>query len=550
MEVVVVGHKNPDTDSVASAIALAELLNSKGLFNAVPARVGNLTPETRYILDVCGFKEPMLVTDVRPRVSNIMTKNVTYVVSGTPVKKAGDILILKGVRSVPVVDKDLRVLGLFSVESFSRSYLKDFLGVRVKLVNIPLRNIVDVVGCEVVNGDLDTLISGHIYVGAMSLNTIRARYSFTNNVVIVGDREEVQLEAISSKASLLIITGGLRPSDNVINLAKRYGIPILISPYDTYTTARLVDLSRPVDLFMDVAETVLETTYVQDVVRIMSTKLVRSIVVTDEYGRLTGIVTRSDLIKDYRRKIALVDHNERSQSVDGIDEAQILAVIDHHRVSGDIKTSDVILFRTEPVGSTATLIWKLMKEWGIKLRESTLKLLLYAVLSDTLLLKSPTTTYDDLACVRELSNELGINLSDAINVVRYALSLNEPQDINDVIRSDIKEYEVDGYRFAIAQIFTVDPNRYLKHKDELLSRMCEAADLNGFKLYMLVITNYVENVSYIMVCGDTNVVEEAFNERVVSGYIVLKGVTSRKSQILPKLLNVVREKRRVITEGS
>lgn len=285
MEVLVIGHKNPDTDSIVSAIALAELLSLKG-FKAIPTRAGSLSIETLEILKDCSLQIPTLVDDVRPRAIDVMTKDVKYVFKGTPVKKAVDLINTMGIRSIPVVNEDLKVLGLFSVESFSKTYLRDYINLRVKLVDVPLKNIVDVVNCDVVVGDLSSRVSGHVYVGGMSIETIKSKYSFKDNIVIVGDRVDVQLHALESRASLLIITGGLRPPKEVVDRAKSLGIPILISPYDTYTTAKLVDLSRPVEVFMDRAEVVSENTLIQDVINLMRSKLVRTVLVVDSYNRL------------------------------------------------------------------------------------------------------------------------------------------------------------------------------------------------------------------------------------------------------------------------
>jgi manganese-dependent inorganic pyrophosphatase len=538
VDVLVIGHRNPDTDSIVSAIALAELLSVKG-FKAIPARAGELNLETVKVLNDCRLQIPALVSDVRPRVSDVMTRDVKYVFKGTPAKKAIDILNSMGIRSIPVVDVDLKVLGLFSVESFSKTYLKDFINLRVNLVDVPLKNIVDVVNCDVVVGDLSSRISGYVYVGGMSIETIKSKYSFKDNIVIVGDRVDVQLHALESRASLLIITGGLRPPKEVVDRAKSLGIPILISPYDTYTTAKLVDLSRPVEVFMDRAEVVSENTLIQDVINLMRSKLVRTVLVVDSYNRLSGIVTRSDLIRDYRKVVALVDHNELSQAVDGVDEAKVVVVVDHHRVSGDIKTREAILFRVEPVGSTSTIIWKLLLEHNLRLKTNVLKAMLYAVLSDTLLLKSPTTTEDDINCVNMLSRELGIKLDEAVKFVRDAIALSEPKDVEEIIRYDMKVYDEGGYKFAISQVFTVNPDYYISMKDKLISRINEVVKDEGLKLFILLITDYIENTSYSVVVGDTALFEEAFSTKVVNNYVVLKGITSRKQQVVPKLLNIL-----------
>ncbi len=541
MKVIVIGHRNPDVDSVVSAIALSEFLGRIG-YSSFPAMAGELSYESAQVLNECGLQPPALIDDVRPKAADIASKNVKYIINGMPVKDAGDTIINSNVRSVPVVDETLRVLGIFSVESFSRVYLRDFINMRVKLVNVPLKNIVRVVNCEVVSGELDRLISGHVYVGAMSLKTIRERFSFKDSVVIVGDREDVLLNAVESKASLIIVTGGLRPPENVVVVAKDLGIPVVISPYDTYTTAKLVDLSRPVELFMDPAEVVSESVPVHEVIKLMTTKLVRSVVVVDSYGKLSGMITKSDLIKDFRRKVALVDHNEVSQAVDGVDEANIVAVVDHHRISGDIRTKEAILFRIEPVGSTSTILWKILREYNISLSRAVLKAMLYAVLSDTLLLKSPTTTEDDIKCANIISAELGVKLGDALEFIRNTMSLGEPKKPEDIVMHDLKVYDEGGYRLAISQILTVNPDYYLGLRDELLRLLTNIASNEGVKLSILLITDYLDNVSHILAVGDVATVEEAFKVKVINNYAVLEGMTSRKLQILPKLLRTISAK--------
>lgn len=538
MRVIAIGHKNPDTDSVVSAIVLSEFLKYRGI-DSIPARAGELSYETIQILNECKLHTPVLVDDVRPKAIDIASKDVKYVFKGMPVKDAGDIITNSNIRSVPVVDEGFKVLGLFSVESFSKMYLRDFISVRIKLEEVPLKNIVRVVNCELLYGDPEKPISGHVYVGAMSLKTIQERFSFKDSIVIVGDREDVILNAIRSKASLIIITGGLKPSEHVLMEAMKLGVPIVVSPYDTYTTAKLVDLSRPVELFLSPAEVVSEVMPVHDVINLMSTKLVRSVIVADRYGRLLGIITKSDLIKDYRKRVALVDHNEISQAIDGVEESRIVAVVDHHRISGDIKTREAILFRIEPLGSTSTILWKVLREHSVELNDSLLKAILYAVLSDTLLLKSPTTAEDDFTCVNDISAKLRIKLSDALEFTRSAMSSSEPKEINEILRHDMKVYDEEGYKFAISQVFTVNPEYYLSLKDELLRKASSILKDEGIKLFALIITDYIGNLSHAIIVGDTNAFEEAFGVKVVNGYTVLEGITSRKLQILPRILKVI-----------
>lgn len=541
MRILVIGHRNPDTDAIIATIAFSHVLSSMG-HDAKPYRVGDIQPETRVILEKTRLFLPPLIRDVKPRVKDVMTRDVIFINRYDPVKKAIDILVSKSIRSLPIVDDNLRVLGLFSVESFARTFLKELSVARLNLENVPIRNFIEVSNSKILHGSLDEYLRGRVYVGAMSPETIAERSSeLSGQILVVGDREQVHLEAIRAGVSALIISGDFNPSENVLSAAREHNVTVIVSPHDTYTTLRFLDLSQPVKKFAEKPITVTEDVPVSELRTLMVRKGARTIIVTDALGKLKGIVTRSDLVKDYRKRVALVDHNEYSQAVEGVEEAVIVAVVDHHRISGDIKTLSPIIFRVEPLGSTNTIIWRIAKEMNINIPKNLAEAMLYAILSDTLLLRSPTTTDMDRSVVREIADYVGVDLRQAMDFMRIAMAANEPSNPSDIVTRDLKIFESKKTKFGIAQIFTTQPSNYISMLDNLKQIMERELSERGLNFLALMITDYIENKSYIVAVGDTTIVENSLGIDLSKGYAELPGVTSRKSQVLPRVLQYTEE---------
>uniref|UniRef100_A0A7C4JJ76 inorganic diphosphatase n=1 Tax=Ignisphaera aggregans TaxID=334771 RepID=A0A7C4JJ76_9CREN len=542
LKVVVVGHRNPDTDAIVSSISFSYILRCLG-FNATPYRVGDIQPETKAIIEKVGLGIPEVVEDVRPRARDVMTSNPVVVKVGEPVKKAIDILVARAIRSVPIVDEELKVRGLFSVESFAQSYLKEVTLLRLNLSKVPVKNFLEVSGSKLVVGSKDAELSGKVFVAAWSLKAIEDKIfnEGRDQILVVGDRVDVQLKAVESGISVLIVTGGFDVPQSVVEVAKRFNTVVIVSPYDTYTTLRLLDLSQPVEYFSEKVVSVTEDTYVKDVVDTMVSKGIRTVVVVDSLGRLKGIITRSDLVKDYRKRIALVDHNEFSQSVEGVEESIVVAVVDHHRVSGDVKTLNPIIFRVEPLGSTNTILWLMARELNLSIPKKIAEVMLYAILSDTMLLRSPTTTSIDKFVVKEMASYAEVDIEQAIDFVKSAMALNEPVDPKDVVARDLKVFEFEDIKFGIAQIFTTQPSRYLARVNEIKRVMNELAYEKNLRFLALMITDYIENRSLFFVVGDEKVFIESMNIDLSKGFAELSGVISRKSQVLPKILEYLQK---------
>ncbi len=539
MEVVVVGHRNPDSDAVISAIAFARIAQSMG-WRARSARAGPLQPETRLILEKTGLSVPPLLDDVRLRVRDVMTRDVRFVRVGEPVKHAIDVVVEAGFRSLPIVDDSMRVRGLFSVESFARRFAEELYSARLTLVDVPLHNFLSISGGAVLVGSPGTKLSGRVYVAAMGLEDVVKRgEELRNNILVVGSREDVVEKAIELGVRAIVLTGGFVPSERIVEMARQRSVVLVTSPQDTYTTLRYLDLSQPVERFSEPAAQIHEDAMLSELRELMVKSGYRSIVVTDEMGRLRGIVTRSDLVKDCRKRVALVDHNEFSQSVEGIEEAEIVAVVDHHRLSGDIETHRPILVRVEPVGSTCTVLWRMCKELGIELEKSLAEAMLYALLSDTLLLRSSTTTEIDRVVAEEMARRAEVDLRAAIEFMRLAMAANEPSDPYEIVTRDLKVFEVSGVRFGIAQTFTTRPENHLAMEAKLREVMERVRRERGLEFLVLMVTDYVEGRSYVTAVGRAEPVARSFGSEALEKFVELRGVTSRKKDVLPRILEAL-----------
>lgn len=539
MEVVVVGHRNPDSDAVISAIAFARIAQSMG-WRARSARAGPLQPETRLILEKTGLSVPPLLDDVRLRVRDVMTRDVRFVRVGEPVKHAIDVVVEAGFRSLPIVDDSMRVRGLFSVESFARRFAEELYSARLTLVDVPLQNFLSISGGAVLVGSPGTKLSGRVYVAAMGLEDVVKRgEELRNNILVVGSREDVVEKAIELGVRAIVLTGGFVPSERIVEMARQRSVVLVTSPQDTYTTLRYLDLSQPVERFSEPAAQIHEDAMLSELRELMVKSGYRSIVVTDEMGRLRGIVTRSDLVKDCRKRVALVDHNEFSQSVEGIEEAEIVAVVDHHRLSGDIETHRPILVRVEPVGSTCTVLWRMCKELGIELEKSLAEAMLYSLLSDTLLLRSSTTTEIDRVVAEEMARRAEVDLRAAIEFMRLAMAANEPSDPYEIVTRDLKVFEVSGVRFGIAQTFTTRPENHLAMEAKLREVMERVRRERGLEFLVLMVTDYVEGRSYVTAVGRAEPVARSFGSEALEKFVELRGVTSRKKDVLPRILEAL-----------
>lgn len=541
-KIYVIGHKNPDTDSIVSAVAYAELLRRQGLDNVVAARQGDLWPETQYILERFGIPFPSLVEDVRPSARDLMA---THPIVGKPdesVHAIGQRLRQHSIRAMPVVGEDGRLVGLISVEDFANILLLGLDPDLIDQIHLEVDNVV-----ETLDGRLLVEIQGRklrdkVLVAAMDLETVRGRLE-PDIMVVMGDREDVQRVAIEQQVGAVVITGGLSVSDEIIALAREKNVTLISSPHHTFTTVRLLNLSIPIWHIMQRQVLAASLDEPLDDVRDKLSRQ-RTLPILDNSSRVVGVVSRSDVINPVRHGLYLVDHNERSQTVDGLDEAELLGIVDHHRIA-DIQTGAPIFFRNEIVGSTSTLIAGLFGEGNIPIRPAIAGILLGGIITDTVLLRSPTSTPRDQRVAEELAAIAGVDMAGFGHQIFARVSDLTSRTPRQILTTDFKEYRIDDQPFAISYMETVQKRQVDQVRDDLLAGMQALRAEKGYASLLLIIVDIVHNQTEILIDGMENEIAEALGEPLISPHsVTMSGVVSRKKQIVPILPRVAQVRRK------
>lgn len=534
--ILVFGHKNPDNDSICSAVAYAHLKNITDPDNVyVPARLGPVPAETRWVFGRFGVELPEEIAHVHTRVRDVMTSGVVSIAPDETMLAAGRRMRERDVRALPVVSEEGRVVGLVSQRMLAERYIEEteIAGFRDKPVSAG--RLAGVLDGELLAGDVVASIAGNVLIGAAEPETMVSRIS-AGDVVILGDRVRTQPMALEAGAACLIVTTGARPAEGVLEIAAARDAVVIVTPYDTYSAARLVSLAHAVgDLMETDALAVSPDTLLSEAAEDLLTSVHREAVVVDDAGRAEGILTRTDVARGRRRRVVLVDHNETSQSAPGIEDAHVVEIVDHHRV-GDIQTPGPILFLNLPVGSTATIVATRFRELGVEVPEAIAGILLAAVLTDTVLLKSPTTSALDRDLAAELSRAVGVDALDFGMELFRSRYAGEPFSAEKVVRADIKEYRVGDVSVAIAQHESVDLTELLAHKDEVTRVMDALAESRGYDLVVLMATDIVREGSEIMAVGKTRLAERALGVPLAGTSAWLPGVLSRKKQIAARLV--------------
>jgi manganese-dependent inorganic pyrophosphatase len=534
--VYVTGHRNPDTDSIASAIGYAEF---KGRLNPghiyAPARLGEVNAQTRWALERSGAREPKRIRHIKLRAKDVMSKGIATVHRNDPLRNVGLAMAKRDISQVPVVDDAGVLVGIVTERDLARMYIREsreassFEGTPVWA-----SSIVDVLEGELLVGE-DREASGKLWVVSMSVDSMGSQMG-GGDIVIVGDRSKAQKRAIDLGVSFLVVTNGARPDDEVLELAEEKGTAVLLSPLDSYVTSRMVQLSVPCWEVMSMNPvTVDPDEFITDITNQVMEVYYRAAIVVDEDKRPIGIVTRNDLLNPEPRHVLLVDHAERGQSVDGVEQALIVEILDHHHV-GDIQTQSPIPATFDPVGSTATLVVERFRQNGMDPTESTAGMLLAAVLSDTVILNSPTTTPRDHEVVRYLEDLLDVDAQEFGMRMFEASSDVSDLSAEEIVERDLKEYRTNtGESMSVSQVETVGP-ALLARKEELLEALELIRQRNGYLFAALMVTDIVEGGTDLLCSGECNLVERAFGSEVKDSVIDLPGVMSRKKQVAPKLL--------------
>ncbi|MDI3280466.1 MAG: putative manganese-dependent inorganic diphosphatase [Bacillota bacterium] len=549
MEVLVLGHRNPDTDAICASIGYAYLKNAEreaGAPQALPGpavagRLGELRPETAFVLERWGVPVPPLVGDVRGRAKDIMRREPVAVRPCVPLLEAGRCFDGE-VKLVPVVDEEQRLLGVVTAGDIARQYLEGERNPSHRY-SFPADNLLQTLKGEWVvppQGEEEPVsFCGRVLVAAMSRETM-LRYIQPGDLVLVGDRPEAQVAALEAGASCLIVTGGLAAAPAAVEEARKRKAGVMVVPWDTYRAAQLIKLSLPVEHAMTrQVVTFHPDDLLTEVRERMKTHHHRHYPVVDERERLLGLVTRGSLLRAEGRPVILVDHNERSQAVEGIEEAKILEIIDHHRL-GDLQTLSPVYFRNEPVGSTSTIVARLFWERKITLPSSLAGLLLAGLLSDTMGLRSPTTTPLDEEVAERLAQAAGVERREFYQALLQAATSLEGVEPAALLRRDFKEFRFGGGRYGIGQVETADASAVEAVKEELLREMERLCREEGYELVALMVTDLLREGTTLYAVGPgAYLVEEAFGEPLRGQAVFLPGVVSRKQQVVPPLARAV-----------
>jgi manganese-dependent inorganic pyrophosphatase len=535
--IYVTGHRSPDTDSIAAAVGYAELkrrLDPRSHY--VAARLGDVNAQTRWVLDRAEADEPEFLPHILLRACDVMRERFPTADHQEPIRAVGLTMAREELELVPITDDDGALVGVMTERTLARRYIRESREA-TNLADAAARvsTIVDVLEGELVAGE-DGEIDGRVWVLAMDVGSLPPSIE-EGDVVVVGDRPDAQRRALELGIALLITSNGTVPDDEVLELAREAGTTVISSPLDSYVTSRMVTLSQPCRALMNSDPlTVRADDLVDDIAEEIGEVDYRAAVAVDDDQRPIGLVSHAELLGPQPRQVILVDHAEQAQSVPGVEHAEIVEILDHHHI-GSIETHIPVMATFDPVGSTATLVIERFRQNGMEPTRPTAIMLLGAVLSDTVILNSPTTTDRDRAAASYLERVLEVDADEFGREMFEATSDVSEVDAEDLIGRDVKVYRVGGGKeVAIAQVETVG-DALLERRDELIDAMDELREHRDYGFYALMITDIAAKGTKMLVSGDGLALERIFGEIEDDGTIDLPGVMSRKKQVAPKLLN-------------
>jgi manganese-dependent inorganic pyrophosphatase len=533
--IYVTGHRNPDADSIASAIGYAELRRrlDRG-DDYVPVRLGECNAQTRWLLERSGAAEPRFLPHVMLRVCDVMQPEFPVGREDESIRDAGLAMVRADLELLPIVDEDRALVGVITERALARRYVRESRHTST-LEDAPtsLRAIADALDGQVLAGE-DKQLAGRVWVQAMQVGSPSGISE--GDVVVVGNREDAQRLAIDRGASLLVTSNGTEPADEVLALARERGASVIVSPLDSYVSGRMITLAAPCRAFLEDNPLTVTTEYlVSDAAEQIKDVHYGGAVVVDAQRRPVGLITRSDLVAPPRRRVLLVDHAEQAQSVAGVEHAEIVEILDHHHI-GSIETRVPVTATFDPVGSTATLVVERFRQNGMEPSQATATMLLGAVLSDTVILNSPTTTQRDHAVVEYLEQALAVDAEELGREMFEATSDVSEVAAEEIVTRDAKQYQAQsGGTICIAQVEVVGRG-LLERKTELLEAMSKARANRGVELYALMVTDVLAKGTDLLVAGDVAGVARSLGAEAQDSMIELPGVMSRKKQVAPKLL--------------
>ena len=544
-KVVVIGHRNPDTDSICSAIAYAELKNKTSDLVCEARRAGRMNQETEFVLKKFGVTPPRMCTDVNPKIRDVDYREMPGIPGATSLRRAWEIMRDQQIDTLPITSAENDLEGIITVKDIATANMDVFdTGVLAKS-QTSFRNILETLGGTMVVGDENAVCTtGHIKIGTATPEMLESNVE-KGDIVILTNRYESQLCAIEKEASLLIICNGSKVGHTIQRIADEMGVAIMTTPYDTYAAGKLISQCAPISYYMT-REDILKFTLVTpvaDVMRVMAKVRHRYFPILDEEGKYCGMVSRRNIIALRKRRIILVDHNEATQAVEGFDQAEILEIIDHHRI-GSLETSGPVYFRNQPVGCTATIVTQMYDENGVAIPQKTAGLLLAAILSDTLVFRSPTCTPIDVNAANRLAKIAGVDINEFANEMFEAGEKLDGKTAEEVFLQDFKVFMCGDIRFGVAQGSYMTRKNLLAAENLLRPYLEEARNKQNVEDIYMLLTDVPKEESVVISDGRyaAEVLADGFDTHPAEdGSWTLPGVVSRKKQFIPALMTAYQE---------
>lgn len=540
--VFVIGHKNPDTDSICSALAYADLKRRLTGEDYIAARAGNLNEETQYIVERFGITPPVFLKDVGTQVRDIEIRETPGVSENISLKKAWTLMKDLNVVTLPITDENNFLTGLINIGDITKSYMEVYDSRILSNAHTKYRNIIETLEAEMLVGDPEEYFTeGKVLIAAANPDLMES-YIEPHDLVILGNRYESQLCAIEMNADCIIVCEGASVSMTIKKLAEEKNCVIISTPHDTYTVARLMNQSMPISYFMK--RHGLTTFHMDDftdqIKEVMAKKRYRDFPILGHDGSYVGMISRRNLLNSARKQVIMVDHNEKSQAVDGIENAEILEIIDHHRLRS-VETISPVFFRNQPLGCTATIVYQMYQEAGIELDKQTATLLCCAIISDTLMYRSPTCTAVDKAAGEELAKIAGINVEELAGDMFRAGSNLSSKETSEIFEQDFKTFVMNDITFGVGQVNSMNQEELVELKQRLYPYMEKQLKQSGLQMLFFMLTDIVQESTELLYVGSNaqELIRDAMGVDPRGDSFILRGVVSRKKQLIPAIMTVL-----------
>lgn len=542
--IYIVGHKNPDTDSIASAIAYADIKNRTEEGTYIAARAGQINEETEYVLNRFDMNAPVYLSDVGTQVRDMEIRRTPGVNKEISLGRAWRIMKETDAVTLPVTTEEGFLEGIVTTGDIAKSYMDVHDSLFLSRARTRYGSIAETVGGKILVGDKDDAFSkGKVIIGAANPDKME-KYLEKGDLILLGDRYEDHLRAVEQGAGCMIVCVDAKVGYSIRTIAAKKGCVIISSPYDTFTVARLINQSIPLRHIMKKEDLITFKTedYTESIKEVMASTRHRAFPVLDKNGLYAGTISRRNFLGMKKKQLILVDHNEKSQAVDSIEEAKILEIIDHHRL-GSLETLEPVLFRNQPLGCTATIIYQIYQEKNLPIEQQIAGLLCASILSDTLMFRSPTCTETDKKAAQELARQAGIEIEPFAREMFHAGSNLSDKSAEEIFFQDFKKFTAGGQTFGVGQISSLDAVELEQLKDRLEPFMETQCGKSGMTMIFYMLTNILKESTQLLCIGQGSrqLAEEAFGLKGSGGACVLEGVVSRKKQVIPAFMNTLQE---------